>query len=444
MTDQFEKNQKTDDAAFGLMIKNALNEAYDGEELTVSQDLISRTMERINALKAQESADASDKGIDTETESTAQEKVISIEEAAIARSTGKKSGRRYFYRIAAGLAAALFVGVLGITVLRSGMLSKEAAFDSSQFANTMSASEESAPAAAEEKSELSYSEAKAVTNDVTAESPMTPEMLTENKNSAAGAADDAAFGEAGGAARLAAVETEMSTESDATDAPDADYEKAESDAPAVGNEEIFKDETEGYNKEAGSDGATGNYVGTVSDGATGSFEVTGNGAPAADYEEAADDDRAGDFDTGLVQSADDTTESKSVQDGMPDLGKVLATAYVSAYYAYIEDASVRDEIFGILNQTGLTQADEAVMQVSEDSDTSAEKEDVPAADEALPICRMRLVMDTEEGKQILSVYDGYYTLSDADEAEMNLMQEDTEQIDEAQAADTLRELLINE
>ncbi|MBO4505090.1 MAG: hypothetical protein J5728_01545 [Lachnospiraceae bacterium] len=99
------------DAEFENLIKNGLDESWDDLGLSVSDDLIARTMDAIK------NADASAKAFPAE-EKPAQ---------APAQVKAKKFNYRRIARIAAGIAAAALIGIVGIGVLKNGLFMKKSA-----------------------------------------------------------------------------------------------------------------------------------------------------------------------------------------------------------------------------------------------------------------------------------------------------------------------------
>jgi hypothetical protein len=113
------------DAEFENLIKNGLDKSWDDLGLSVSDDLIARTMGAIR------SADDAAKAFPGSAE-PAVKVVRSAEPAAAAGQTAQKRpvNWRRISRIAAGIAAAALIGIFGIGVLRSGLfMSKSSSND---------------------------------------------------------------------------------------------------------------------------------------------------------------------------------------------------------------------------------------------------------------------------------------------------------------------------
>ncbi|MCR5427531.1 MAG: hypothetical protein K6F16_00895 [Lachnospiraceae bacterium] len=123
------------DAEFENLIKNGLDKSWDDLGLSVSDDLIARTMGAIR------SADDAAKAFPGSAE-PAVKAVRSAEPAAVAGQTAQKRpvNWRRISRIAAGIAAAALIGIFGIGVLRSGLfMSKSSSNDAAapaSIANT--------------------------------------------------------------------------------------------------------------------------------------------------------------------------------------------------------------------------------------------------------------------------------------------------------------------
>ena len=101
------------DAEFENLIKNGLDKSWDDLGLSVSDDLIVRTMDAIR--NADEKAKAF-----PGTEAPVKAATAGIETAAEPVKTRNVKYRR-FARIAAGIAAAALIGIFGIGVLKSGL-----------------------------------------------------------------------------------------------------------------------------------------------------------------------------------------------------------------------------------------------------------------------------------------------------------------------------------
>lgn len=110
MNDFEDRSQRTEDsdAEFEAAIREALNSSAEDLGISVSDELIARTL----------------KAIDAEPE-CGQDKVTDFEEA--------KKKRRGIYKIAAGIAAAAFIGVVGLTVIK-GMGGNVSKSDNAAFA----------------------------------------------------------------------------------------------------------------------------------------------------------------------------------------------------------------------------------------------------------------------------------------------------------------------
>ncbi len=101
------------DAEFENLIKNGLDESWEDLGLSVSDDLIARTMDAIR------NADANAKALPG-TEAPAKAATAGTEIAVEPVKTRNVRYRR-FARIAAGIAAAALIGLFGIGVLKSGL-----------------------------------------------------------------------------------------------------------------------------------------------------------------------------------------------------------------------------------------------------------------------------------------------------------------------------------
>lgn len=111
------------DAEFENLIKNSLDKSWDDLELSVSDDLIARTMGAIR------SADDAAKTFPGSAE-PAVKAVRSAEPAAAAGQTAQRPVNwRRISRIAAGIAAAALIGIFGIGVLRSGLFMSKSSSD---------------------------------------------------------------------------------------------------------------------------------------------------------------------------------------------------------------------------------------------------------------------------------------------------------------------------
>lgn len=112
------------DAEFENLIKNSLDKSWDDLGLSVSDDLIARTMGAIR------SADDAAKAFPGSAE-PAVKAVRSAEPAAAAGQTAQKRpvNWRRISRIAAGIAAAALIGIFGIGVLRSGLFMSKSSSD---------------------------------------------------------------------------------------------------------------------------------------------------------------------------------------------------------------------------------------------------------------------------------------------------------------------------
>ncbi len=96
----------TEDKEFEALIKNGLDASFDAEQIFVSEDLIAKTLSRINAAPASEDMTAS------------AETIASLDKVV---STDKNASKKRFWRTASGIAAALLVGVVGIGFLARGI-----------------------------------------------------------------------------------------------------------------------------------------------------------------------------------------------------------------------------------------------------------------------------------------------------------------------------------
>ncbi|MCR5769111.1 MAG: hypothetical protein K6G45_11570 [Lachnospiraceae bacterium] len=109
----------------GFDLKDSLNAAFKKNDITVSEDLIAATMARINAIKAEE----------TKVESAIEE--VKKDEITAPAPVVDISGRRKkigtFVKIAVPIAAALFIGILGINMIKNGFAVKESFTNSAAF-----------------------------------------------------------------------------------------------------------------------------------------------------------------------------------------------------------------------------------------------------------------------------------------------------------------------
>ena len=121
------------DEEFEKFIRDGLDDSWEDLGLSVSDDLIARTMQAIKEHASEGSADTAAKAVTKAAEPEAQES---------AGRTKVISFRRYS-RIAAGIAAAVLVGIVGIGIAsRGSFLSKSAKGDSAApayIANNMTA-----------------------------------------------------------------------------------------------------------------------------------------------------------------------------------------------------------------------------------------------------------------------------------------------------------------
>jgi hypothetical protein len=113
------------DAEFENLIKNGLNESWDDLGLSVSDDLIARTMDAIkNADESAKAFPVAEAPVRTAREST---------ETAAAPVKNRSAKYRRFARIAAGIAAAALIGIFGIGVLKSGLFFSKKSADSASY-----------------------------------------------------------------------------------------------------------------------------------------------------------------------------------------------------------------------------------------------------------------------------------------------------------------------
>ncbi len=129
LNDDISDDELMDD--LGLDIGKSLKTAFDRKDISVSEDLIAATMARIKALEADNT--------ETTDNSNAPDPVTDI--------TSAVRKRRRILRIAGSVAAALIIGIFGISIIRNNRMTKDSASDVNYAANN--AGSQSAPAMAE-------------------------------------------------------------------------------------------------------------------------------------------------------------------------------------------------------------------------------------------------------------------------------------------------------
>ena len=482
MADIIKFDKRSDDTAFGKMIGNALKEAYDKEGMTVSEDLIKRTMDRIRLEEAgtpagEDATTENEAGFGkaeaVTAEGSAREITAATENAQITdikavRNTGNKPGSRRIRRIAAGVAAALFVGVVGLSVLRSGLLSGKNAMNSTALdykaeSTTQNAAPEAAfdtagmygeaesapvydeteqPALMAQESKLFMGTASGGSSEDTqgawATATDTEEMAIAEEDSAdmsreAADAIDMIIGDAGGS---------DDTEDDAGSA----YDSALDDTPEVGivqNAEPMSQDADVEDAAVLKEGMRPEGTASVSEGKIQADGMSGAAGKGTVKDAGPEADEAADFD---------------------GKGKMPVFAHTPAYYSEIGDASIRAEIFEILSASGyeeLVPEDGTDTGPDDDSDSGESSwlnENKEVAENALETEEydenggnagsliMQLVMEAETGRQIICIYDGYYTatMMHTDETqplEPQPADADLQQIDEKEAADILKTLI---
>ena len=241
------------DAEFENLIKNGLDKSWDDLGLSVSDDLIARTMGAIR------SADDAAKAFPGNAE-PAVKAVRSAEPAAAAGQTAQKRpvNWRRISRIAAGIAAAALIGIFGIGVLRSGLfMSKSSSNDAAAPAYNTNTAVDSIAMEATDASENGGSSYKADTPAYTSNAVDEAAMQDAGEWDEADKEDAAAIDESKYIASTGAKErsdelpgsTESVTEPMATAAPALDYGGLTDDLPD-------SDEETGFfpNDAAGTDG----------------------------------------------------------------------------------------------------------------------------------------------------------------------------------------------
>ncbi|MCR5330508.1 MAG: hypothetical protein K6E62_04885 [Lachnospiraceae bacterium] len=129
LNDDISDDELMDD--LGLDIGKSLKTAFDRKDISVSEDLIAATMARIKALEAG----------NTETTDN------SNDPAPVTDITSAVRKRRRILRIAGPVAAALIIGIFGISIIRNNRMTKDSAADVNYAAND--AVSQSAPVMAE-------------------------------------------------------------------------------------------------------------------------------------------------------------------------------------------------------------------------------------------------------------------------------------------------------
>ena len=244
------------DAEFENLIKNGLDKSWDDLGLSVSDDLIARTMGAIR------SADDAAKAFPGSAE-PAVKAVRSAEPAAAAGQTAQKRpvNWRRISRIAAGIAAAALIGIFGIGVLRSGLfMSKSSSDGAAAPASNTNTADNSIAMVATEASDSGGSYYKADTPAYTSNAADEAVMQDAAEWDEADKEDAAAIDESKYIASTGAKErsdelpgsTESVTGPMATAAPTLDYGGLTDDLPA---DLPDSDEETGYfpNDAAGSD-----------------------------------------------------------------------------------------------------------------------------------------------------------------------------------------------
>lgn len=223
------------DAEFENLIKNGLDKSWDDLGLSVSDDLIARTMGAIR------SADDAAKAFPGSAE-PAVKAVRSAEPAAAAGQTAQKRpvNWRRISRIAAGIAAAALIGIFGIGVLRSGLfMSKSSSNDAAAPASNTNTADNSIAMEATEASDGGGSYYKADTPAYTSNAADEAVMQDAGEWDEADKEDVVSIDESKYIASTGAKEgsdalpgsTESGTEPMATVAPTLDYGGLTDDMP---------------------------------------------------------------------------------------------------------------------------------------------------------------------------------------------------------------------
>ena len=280
---------------FDIDLKSALNAAFEREDISVSEDLIRRTMERIRAEEDRkpETGDAAG-GVNKE-----ENVCVTREdrESTVVDITEKRRRIRKIVRIAGSIAAAVVIGIIGISVINRNLLKKESTNATAPMAESFTAS--SSKTAYEANDEATMTEESAADYDYAkGEDGFNVEnslIMSMGKESGAGmpeaAADD----------MMQDTAAEM-IQDQADKLTEAEY------GYDASNEDVFTEETtpEYMDGDAGAITASVSttdrimsVVGRYSDGAAsrGNGNTTGN-AGEIDADDHSDDGVTDEYDTG--------------------------------------------------------------------------------------------------------------------------------------------------
>ena len=151
---------------FGLEVKNEFEEEFSMNDITVSEDLIARTMTALGLKNAREAEkDSINSGDDTKKNDIIPKKSEKSVENARVTDISRSKGSRKAVKWVSGIAAALLIGVVGLVLFKLG-------------SGTLKSSDKAESATANSSSSLSYSSSASasdsyVTNDFEASEPNT-------------------------------------------------------------------------------------------------------------------------------------------------------------------------------------------------------------------------------------------------------------------------------
>lgn len=141
------ENITIQDEEFDKMLRDGLNTSYREDGLCVTEDLIARTMKAIEADAGKSDATIVRTGEQT---SNLNDNIINSEDA-------RRIKRNKFIKIAAGIAAAAFVGIIGIAVLGNGTrVSKSAPQSDMEATNSMKPMRAESKSAEKSAADISY------------------------------------------------------------------------------------------------------------------------------------------------------------------------------------------------------------------------------------------------------------------------------------------------
>ena len=254
------------DEEFENLIKNGLDESWDDLGLSVSDDLIARTM---NAIK---NADESAKAFPAEDKPAQEPAPVKV----------RKFNYRRIARIAAGIAAAALIGIVGIGVLKNGLFMKKSADATMAPASNGSSMTMNAEMAASDTktkdSSYSKSDASAATANSAGANDMYPalEQFIEDSKEADNGGDfsvDSMLSASAGSfyenGEIDSVTADASDD-DMCAAEGSDHEPVPTAAMTVGDNAKFSDITQDFEGVEGADGgrAGGNILDITSFGYT--------------------------------------------------------------------------------------------------------------------------------------------------------------------------------